>query len=458
MSKKILIVEDSFVEANNIRIILEKAGYNVLDIAASYDKAMAALERAVPDLVLIDIFLTGKKTGIDFAHQLNTKDIAFVYLSANSNPTTLLAAKATQPYGFLVKPFRETDILITLDIALYVHEQKQKLRQRATVVDRFPKPFTRSNIVGNSPRLENVIRLVEIVAPTDTSVIILGESGTGKEGIADAIHANSARRSQPFIKVNCAVLPANLIESELFGHERGAFTDARETRIGKFEQADKGTIFLDEIGEMPIDLQTKLLRVLQEKEIDRLGGKGSIRLDIRIIAATNINLEQQVQEGRFRMDLYYRLNVFPIGLPPLRERAEDIPVLAAYFLQYYCAQHDLPPKSLSEKAMKALVAYSWPGNIRELQHLMERTVLLNRANVIEQIALPGPVSVFGSVTGPQEIKTMEEIEIEHIKSVLSICNGKLSGPGGAAEKLKMPYSTLVSRMRKLGIRSEKRFN
>jgi DNA-binding NtrC family response regulator len=457
MNKKILIVEDGFVEANNLRIILAKADYQVTNIASSYEEAMVSLGEEKPDLVLLDIFLTGVKTGIDLAKVLKERNIAFIYLSANSNKETLAAAKLTDPYGFLVKPFREKDILITLDIAYHLHEQKQNFRQRETYLATFAKPTTFPGIIGTSPELQKIFHMVKVVAPTDSSVLILGESGTGKEGIVDSIHAHSTRKTKPLIKVNCATLPENLIESELFGHERGAFTGANEQRIGKFEQAQKGTIFLDEIGEMPIDLQVKLLRVLQEKEIERLGGKGSFKVDIRVIAATNLNLEKEVSEGRFRMDLYYRLNVFPIQMPSLRERKVDIPLLAAHFVDQFCKSNNLPPRRISDKAMKSLLSYPWPGNIRELQHLMERSVLLTPEDTITQIALPAQATNQLLVNEEQKVKTIKEMEIDHIKSVLEMCNGKVSGPGGAAEILKLPYSTLISRIKKLGISTEKYF-
>src|SRR6186713_2387159 len=450
MNKKILIVEDGIVEANNLRIILENAGFTVSGMVDSYEQALAFLEKERPDLVLLDIFLVGPKTGIDLARILKERNIAFIYLSANSNKETLEMAKVTEPYGFLVKPFRDKDILVTLDIANYLHEQRQTIRDRETFLATFEKPSTFTGIIGSSEGLMKVLHLVKVVAPTDTSVLILGESGTGKEGIAENIHAASSRKSKSLVKVNCAALPATLIESELFGHEKAAFTGAYDQRIGKFERANKGTIFLDEIGEMPIDLQVKLLRVLQEKEIDRVGGKGSIKVDIRIIAATNVDLEKEVLEGRFRMDLYYRLNVFPIRMPPLRDRKTDIPVLAAHFLDRFCRQNNLPEKKIAEKAMKTLLSYPWPGNIRELQHLLERTLLLTPGDTINEFALP--IHAAGQVPGQagMNIKTIEEMEIEHIKTVLQLCNGKVYGPGGAAEILKLPYSTLISRIKKLG--------
>jgi len=456
MSKKILIVEDGFVEANNLRIILERAGLEVVDIVGSYNEALKSLQKQTPDLVLLDIFLNGKKTGIDLAAVLKDNNIAFVYLSANSNAETLAAAKITEPYGFLVKPFREKDILVTLDIANYLHEQKQRFQQRDKNLPKITQAVKFDGIVGNSSGLQKVLKLVKIVAPTDTSVLILGESGTGKEKIVESIHANSLRSSKPLIKVNCAALPPNLIETELFGHERGAFTGASEQRIGKFELANRGTIFLDEIGEMPIDLQVKLLRVLQEKEIERIGGKGSFKVDVRIIAATNRNLEKEVSEGRFRIDLYYRLNVFPISMPSLRERPEDIPSLVEHFITQFCKMNQVDKKVVSEKVMEKLRNYSWPGNIRELEHLIERSVLLNAEKTINQIdiseAYDKPIHSSGN-----KVKTIKEIEIDHIKSVLETCNGKLSGPGGAAELLQLPYSTLIYKIKKLGIKTDKYF-
>jgi len=457
MKKKILIVEDGIVEANNLRIIMENAGYVVSGLVDSYERAIASLEKERPDLVLLDIFLAGPKTGIDLARVLKERNIAFIYLSANSNKDTLELAKVTGPYGFLVKPFRKKDILIALEIANYLHEQKQTIRDRETFLATFEKPSTFPGIIGNSPELLKIFHLVKVVAPTDTSVLILGESGTGKEGIAENIHAASSRKSKSLIKVNCAALPASLIESELFGHEKAAFTGAYDQRIGKFERANKGTVFLDEIGDMPIDLQVKLLRVLQEKEIDRIGGKGSIKVDIRIIAATNRDLEKEVMEGRFRMDLYYRLNVFPIRMPPLRDRKMDIPVLTGYFIERFCKHNNLGVKTVSREAMDSLLSYPWPGNIRELQYLVERTVLLTPGDTINEFTLPNAAAIATQDTTTPGVKTIREMEIDHIKAVLQLCKGKIYGPGGAAEMLKIPYSTLISRIKKLGIKIEKSY-
>jgi transcriptional regulator with GAF, ATPase, and Fis domain len=307
---------------------------------------------------------------------------------------------------------------------------------------------TFEGIIGNSHLLLNVFDHISKVAPYDTTVLISGESGTGKERIADCIHHLSSRKGKVLVKVNCATLPPTLIESELFGHERGAFTGAIAKRTGKFEQANGGTIFLDEIGEMPPDLQVKLLRVLQEREIEPIGGRSSVKVDVRVIAATNRNLEKDVGDGRFRLDLYYRLNVFPIVLPSLRERVEDIPALAHHFINIYSRSSGKRITGLSDKVLKSMMAYSWPGNIRELEHLIERSVLLAKGSIIEEISLPA--------LHMQDIrvKTIHENERDYIISVLKKCNGKIWGNGGAAEMLDVPPSTLKSKMKRLGIRKE----
>src|SRR5258705_767570 len=463
MRKKILIVEDQFIEANDLQMILEKEGYRVCAIARSVPIALEIIESEKPDLVLLDIFVQGNLTGIDLARNLREKDIGFVYLSANSNKKTLDEAKVTRPYGFLVKPFREKDILVTLDIAWYLHEHYLASKQtREGILNPPPNhsgiPEFR-NIIGNSRSLEMLLDSVLMVAPSETSVLLLGESGTGKEKIAECIRGLSPRKNKSFIKVNCAVLPPTLIESELFGHERGAFTGAIEKRIGKFEQASGGTIFLDEIGEMPPEMQVKLLRVLQEKEIERVGGKNTLKIDVRIIAATNRNLEKEIAEGRFRMDLYYRLNVFPIVLPPLRERKEDIPVLALHFMHLYNKKIGKQIKDISSEVLEKLMLYDWPGNIRELENLMERSILLTSGPVIADVTLPvlqKKTTILFNDT--QAVKTVEENESDNIIAALKKCNGKIFGKGGAAEHLNMNASTLNSRIKRLGIKKEHLFH
>jgi len=309
--------------------------------------------------------------------------------------------------------------------------------------------LTHPKIVGSSPEMQEVYKLLNRISSTEITVLILGETGTGKELIAKAIHDASSRSHKTMIKVNCASIPPNLIESELFGHEKGSFTGATEKRIGKFEQAHKGTIFLDEIGELPLDLQVKLLRVLQEKEIERIGSKTTISTDVRIISATNRNLSAEVEEGRFRRDLYYRLNVFPVSLPPLRNRKSDIAVLAAFFLEKFAKKSNRNFNGFSRKAISTMMAYSWPGNIRELEHLIERHVVMADGNIIMDMEIPGNNKQ--TLACVASVKTIFENERDHIFAVLELCNGRISGQHGAAKLLGVPATTLNSKIKKLGL-------
>lgn len=315
--------------------------------------------------------------------------------------------------------------------------------------------YKHHEIIGDTPEMQKIFHLIHRVATSSTTVLITGETGTGKEMIARAIHNASPRKNKLMVKVNCAALPANLIESELFGHEKGSFTGATDRRVGKFELANNSTLFLDEIGEMPFDLQVKLLRALQEKEIERVGGKSTIQVDVRIVAATNRDLASEVESGHFRKDLFYRLNVFPIHLPPLRERRMDIPGLVAYFIAKYAKAARKEPMHISSRALDQLVNYDWPGNIRELEHLIERSILLTPGQTIREVHLPSVKNGYRQVDPDgQALKTMEESERDHILAVLKRTKGKLSGTGGAAEILDIPYSTLTSKMRKLGIQKQ----
>lgn len=310
-------------------------------------------------------------------------------------------------------------------------------------------------IVGNSNAMQNVYELISQVASSLSTVLISGETGTGKELVANAIHTLSSVSNERMIKVNCASIPANLIESELFGHEKGAFTGATEVRIGKFEQARDGTIFLDEIGELPLELQGKLLRVLQEKEIERIGGKSTIKVKARVIAATNRSLEKEVAEGRFRSDLYYRLNVYPIPLPALRDRSEDIEILGNFFLEKHSGRIGKKIKRFSKKVLNSMTANAWQGNVRELENMVERSILFAKEDVIKEMIFP-PVFIRG--TDPAENnfypKTLQEVEKEHILRVVKKCKGRISGPQGAAVLLDLPGTTLISKMQKLGIKKE----
>ena len=339
-----------------------------------------------------------------------------------------------------------------------INRYKQQLEQENLYLqDEIKTSYKHSEIIGSGGSMQKIFQMVAQVSNSNSTVLLLGETGTGKELIARAIHNSSAQRDKIMIKINCAALPANLVESELFGHERGSFTGAVERKIGKFELANKSTLFLDEVGEMPLDLQVKLLRVLQEKEIERVGGKSTIKIDVRIIAATNRDLKKEVEEGRFRDDLYYRLNVFPVMLPPLRSRKEDIPLLTSFFISRYSKTSGNDTMHISQKAMKELTDYSWPGNVRELEHIIERSVLLADSDTIKDVHLPAietknQQALHEDYQENYRLQTIEENERDHILKALKMTGGRVSGYGGAAEMLGVPYSTLTSKMRKLGIR------
>lgn len=308
-----------------------------------------------------------------------------------------------------------------------------------------------SKLIGGKA-LQPVMEQVRLVAPTDATVLLTGETGTGKEVFANAIHRLSVRREKVMIRVNCAALPAQLIESELFGHEKGAFTGALQRRIGKFEMADGGTLFLDEIGELPLDLQAKLLRALQEKEIERLGGDKPIKVDVRIIAATNRVLEDEVKAGRFRQDLFYRLFVFPIHLPALRDRKEDIPLLLQYFVVKAAQRYGRVVKNIDAASVAALINYNWPGNIRQMEHMVERAVISSTSPTVS-IAAPVSQQIAASDTSPP-VLSLADTEREAIIRALKHCNGRIRGPQGAAEILDIKATTLEARMKKLGIVKE----
>ncbi|MEL6111010.1 MAG: sigma 54-interacting transcriptional regulator, partial [Planctomycetota bacterium] len=308
-----------------------------------------------------------------------------------------------------------------------------------------------SEIVGESDGIWRVLRNIDMVAPTGSTVLVLGETGTGKELVARAIHGNSERSAGPFVRVNCAALPESLLESELFGHEAGAFTGATGKRIGRFELADGGTIFLDEIGEMPLSAQSRLLRVLQEQELERVGGTETIRVDTRVVAATNRDLLEMSEDGEFREDLYYRLNVFPIQIPPLRERKEDIPTLVRCFLRKLSGRLGKEVENVPRGVLASLESYNWPGNVRELENVVERAMILTTG---DSLVLPEGIALSRKrKRGDDATRSLAEVEAEHIRLVLTHSNGVVGGPNGAAKILDLNPSTLRSRMAKLGIKS-----
>ncbi len=334
--------------------------------------------------------------------------------------------------------------------AIVIDNLDQQVMEQA-LRDEVTESYNYEEISGTSSGLHGVLEQVERVAPTDSTALILGEPGTGKELICRAIHHASERHNRPLVKLNCAAIPSGLIESELFGHEKGAFTGAVSQKRGRFELAHKGTLFLDEIGDIPLETQPKLLRLLQEQEFERVGGTTTIEVDVRVVAATHRDLASMVRAGQFREDLFYRLNVFPLTLPPLRERQEDIPVLSHYFAQRKSARLGRTPRTFTTAAMERLSGYSWPGNIRELENIIERAVILCDGDTIDfphvQVEDVAALRHDASEVGIR----LQEIEKEHILASLQVTGGKVSGQGGAAELLGLKPSTLESRMKKLGI-------
>lgn len=455
-----LIVEDEFVIANDLRDILSQHLPGQVMLATSVATALNKIEQSRPDVVLLDIRLRGERSGTELGQLLSSHyRIPFIYISSHADKQTLQQAVVTRPAGFLLKPFKEEEVRAALDNVLICQEKGQLERKTDHPTAELRALHNGGSMVGQAPAFTAALALAQQVAPFDMTVLLLGETGTGKELFARTVHEQSPRREQPLIKVNCAALPAHLIESELFGHEKGAFTGAQERRLGKFELAHRGTIFLDEIGELPLDQQTRLLRVLQEKEIERVGGKETLPVDVRVIAATNRDLQVEVAAGRFRADLYYRLHVFPIQVPALRERACDVPDLARFFVQRVAKQIGKLAPSLSPAVLAQLQQYAWPGNVRELQHVLERAVLLAEGDVIAHLPLRKPAPQAGLVPPPGPAdgftpQTLEEIERNYIQTTLRYCNGRIRGAGGAAELLNLHPSTLDARIRKLGIKKD----
>jgi len=385
---------------------------------------------------------TGLKNMYSLPLRAGDKNIGTIWLLANRLSKLMLQGVCSQ-ISVAIANIQANEKLLAY--------KKQLEVENAYLKEQIKTIYNFSEIIGSGAAMQEVYRLMSLVAASNTTVLVLGETGTGKELIARAIHNASPRKDKLMVKVNCAALPASLIESELFGHERGAFTGAIDRRLGKFELANHSTLFLDEIGEMPPEAQAKLLRVIQERELERLGGKQTIRIDVRLIAATNRNLEEQVRTGHFREDLYYRLNVFPILLPPLRERLEDIEPLTKFFVDKYSRNNGKKILKIAPNALQQLRGYTWPGNVRELEHLIERSVLLASDDILQDVYIPRSTTTEKQGLAHLANRTLEEVERSYIIEVLKRCTGKISGTGGAAEILQIPGNTLHSKMKKLGI-------
>ncbi len=401
-SYKILIVDDEINIRNALATMLSKVGYEV-SAAASGKEAIEQMGAAFFDVVIIDLRMSGMG-GIELLHWIreHASESEVIVITAFGSVETAVEAMRAGAYDYLTKPIDRERLPITLEKALErrrLSQENQRLRESLAVKGRFEQ------MIGQSPAMRRVYEMVDVVAGSDVTVLISGESGTGKELVARAIHQRGARAPKPFVTLNCGALPESLFESELFGYEKGAFTGAAITKPGRFELADGGTLFLDEVGEMPLKNQVDFLRVLETKEFRRLGGTHLVRVDVRIIAATNRNLQKAVDEGSFRQDLYYRLNVIPIQLPELRERREDIPLLVEAFLKELTQAHHGEDKDISQEAMRLMVNYVWPGNVRELKNVIERLVVL----VKDKTILPGHL--------PVEIQASQETEKQMVISL-----------------------------------------
>jgi DNA-binding NtrC family response regulator len=454
--EQVLVVDDEEDLRKAIVDILTLDGFEV-DQAGSAEEAAEKLSQIAYDVLITDHNLPGK-TGVELLEEslVRYPEIIGVVITGYGTIETAVNAIKKGAYNYLTKPFKLVELPIMVRKGLkerHLRFENQYLRKQ------LDEKYGFNNIIGTGRAMKRIFELVETIAGLNSTVLIQGETGTGKELIAKAIHFNSPRKDQKLVSINCGAIPENLLESELFGHVKGAFTGAVQTRIGRFEQANGGTIFLDEIGNMPVSLQVKLLRVLQEREFERVGGNSTVKVDVRIIAATSSNLEQMVKDGTFREDLYYRLNVIPIDLPPLRERREDIPLLVQKFVEHFCETHKLDLKTVSPQVMKALMAYDWPGNVRQLENLVERMVALtgNRPAILPT-DLPGEIQNRDSLNFVPLIEIPEEginfqnvvtdLERELILQSLRKTNGNKKL---AAKLLNLKRTTLIEKIKRIGL-------
>ncbi len=455
--KNILIIDDEQSIRESLKGILQDEGFRTL-FAESGEEGLALLKEESPDLVLLDIWLPGID-GLETLQNIRQDFPELLVIMMSGHGTIETAVKATKlgAYDFIEKPLSLEKVLLSIENAMKVG---QLVEENRTLKAKIAKEY---EMIGNSSAIRHLKEQIAIAAPTSGWVLITGENGTGKELVARATHNLSKRRDKPFVEVNCAAIPEELIESELFGHEKGAFTGATAMRKGKFDQAHGGTLFLDEIGDMSLKTQAKILRILQEHKFERVGGSRTIEVDVRVIAATNKDLEEEIRQGNFRQDLYYRLNVLPFHVPPLRDRREDIPLLARHFLAYFCNKEGLPPKTLEPAALEALAGYSWPGNVRELKNLIERLVIMTREETITTAALPESVkpksavrTAARSVAGAGDAATFkearEEFEKEFILQKLEEFEGNISR---TAEAIDIERSNLHRKIKAFGIELKK---
>jgi DNA-binding NtrC family response regulator len=442
----VYVVDDDSSAREGVARLIRSAGL-LTKTFASGEEFLAAPRPKVPSCLVLDLNLPGI-SGLDLQHELGKSgsQLPIIFITGHGDIPMAVRAVRAGATNFLTKPFDDEDLLNAVQQSIsYLLEDEIRFDQNT------------GNLVGESPGHQRVLKAIRVVAPTDSTVLIEGETGTGKELVAHAIHDLSRRSQKSFIEVNCAAIPATLLESELFGHEKGSFTGAFAQKIGRFELAHQGTLFLDEIGELPLELQPKLLRALQEQQFERLGGNRTIKVDVRIVAATNRNLRQMVAEGKFRSDLYYRLNVFPVPVPPLRERPEDIPLLTRFFIQRYAGKLDRTIKEIPSTTLETLSRYDWPGNIRELQNIIERAVILCRGETftIDESWMQHSTTALRATPG-RLTEALVNRERDMIEAALMESRGRIFGPSGAAVKLGIPRSTLDSRITSLHI-NKRRF-
>ncbi len=448
--KKILIVDDDVAHRTMLKVNLMGAGYEIIE-ADDGDQVLPALEQEEVDLILMDLKMQ-RMDGMEALKLLRERGRMepVVVITAFSSVESAVEAMKQGALDYVTKPVDIESLKLTVAKALdfeALREENQELKKR------LGEQFDFGNIIGRSPAMQKVFETLSLVAPSDATVLINGESGTGKELIAGALHHNSNRRDGPFIKVNCAALHENLLESELFGHEKGAFTGADSRRQGRFELADHGTLFLDEIGDMSLQTQAKILRVLQEGELERLGGSQTIQVDVRLVAATHKDLNRMVEEGTFRQDLFFRLSVVPIELPPLRDRTEDIPVLADFFLKRYAEKNKKDIKGFHPQTLILLGRYSWPGNIRELENTIERAVILCPGEQITPRELPPQMlpddfQPGGDADLNRGGLTLKDMEREAIRATLEQTGGNRSQ---SAKLLGIARQTLLNKIKEYGL-------
>ena len=453
MKSRILVIDDEAAIRDSLRMILEYEGYEFLGAATGQD-GLAMVERENPDLVFLDIKMPGMD-GLEVLQRIKAvnETVPVVMISGHATVTTAVDATKLGAFDFIEKPLASERVLVTIRNSLDRSRLADENRSLKRVVE------VRHQIVGESPHLKKVMDAIRRAAPTNATVLITGESGVGKELVARAIHRNSLRSRERFVQVNCAAIPDDLIESELFGHEKGSFTGATEKQIGKFEQADKGTIFLDEVGDMSLKTQAKVLRVLQEGEVERLGSARTIKVDVRVIAATNKNLEDEIEKGTFREDLYFRLAVIPIYVPPLRERKDDIPLLVRHFAELFARDNNFRPKRVTPPAMDVLQRYRWKGNIRELRNTVERLIIMTPADSIDLADLPESIRVDGPSRGPDNEAVKAGTLREHKEvSERAFLVQKLRETGWniskTAELIDTPRSNLYKKLEQYNIKQE----